>query len=109
VASPAAVSKTGLPEVHATSSVPRDPGFMSEVWIDFEFATPITSEVELQRVVNGMVDLTGVAEAKSDGAHISIMYDTARVQGPRMRERLEELGHPASEGSEVPAPGDTSD
>jgi hypothetical protein len=81
---------------------------MSDVWADFEFASPITTEAELRRVVDGMLALTGVAEVETDGAHIRVMYDTARVLPPRMRAHLEELGHPAKEGSEVPS-GDSSD
>ena len=102
-------AKTNLPTVHATSSVPRDPNFMSEVWAEFQLATPITSEADLRRLVDGLLDLTGVAEVESDGAHLRIMYDTARLQPPRMRERLQELGHPATAGAEVPGPGDASD
>jgi hypothetical protein len=81
---------------------------MSEVWADFEFESAITSEAELRRVVDGMLELTGVAEVESDGAHMRVMYDTARVLPPRMREHLEELGAPAKAGTEVPT-GDSSD
>jgi hypothetical protein len=109
-ASPAAgpATKTGLATIHAISSVPRDPNFMSDVWADFEFESPITNEAELRRVVDGMLGLTGVAEVETDGAHMRVMYDTARVLPPRMRARLEELGHPPTAGTEVPA-GDSSD
>ena len=48
--------------------------------------TPVASEAELRRVVDSVVALTGVHEVESDGAHLRAMYDTARIQPPRIRQ-----------------------
>jgi hypothetical protein len=82
---------------------------MSDVWVEFAFETPIVTEAEVRALVLGVQGLTGILAVESDGAHLRAMYDTARIQPPRIRAYLEETGHPAEEGVEVPGPGDASD
>ena len=64
---------------------------------------------DLQKLVDGLTELNGITHVTSDGAHVSFEYDSTQVLPARIRDRLEELGHPAKPGTEVQNPGDTAD
>jgi hypothetical protein len=92
-----------------TRNQSQDPGFISPVQVTFQFAQPIASAEVLRTIVDGVQAMTGVAAVKSDGVHMIVQYDTARVQPAQIRERLEELGYTLAPGGDVPDAGDSSD
>jgi hypothetical protein len=83
--------------------------FLTPIDLELELEAPITSTAELQRLVEGLLVLNGVTRASSDGVHLSVQYDSALVLPARIRDRLDELGHPAVGGTEIQNPGDTAD
>jgi hypothetical protein len=83
--------------------------FLTPIDLELELEQAISSGSELQRVVEGVMDLNGVVHVASDGGHISVRYDSVMVLPTRIRDRLEELGHPAKAGVEIQNPGDTAD
>jgi hypothetical protein len=83
--------------------------FLTPAELDLEFAEPIADADELRRVVDGMIELNGIAHVSSDGVHISLEYDSGLVLPARIRDRLQELRHPATAGTEIQSPGDTAD
>jgi len=101
------VAKT-LPTVEA-SRPSTSASFLTAIDLELEFAEPIANPDELRRVVQGMLELNGVVHVSSDGVHISLRYDSGMVLPARMREQLQELGHPARAGTEIQSPGDTAD
>jgi len=66
----------------------------------FPALRPVATPDALRALVDGVQVMTGVAAVKSDGIHMLVQYDTARIQLPQLRQRLTELGHP-------PAPAPT--
>jgi hypothetical protein len=83
--------------------------FLTAVELELELVTPITSSDELQKTADGLQELNGVVRVASDGGHISVRYDSGLVLPGRIRDRLNELGHPARAGTEIQNPGDTAD
>jgi hypothetical protein len=96
-----------LPAVE-TRNQAQDAGFLTPVEITFQFAQPIRAADVLRTLVDAVQALPGVAAVKSDGVHMIVQYDTARVQPAQIRQRLDELGYAFAPGTDVPA-GDSSD
>jgi hypothetical protein len=97
-----------LPTVE-TSAGARGAGFLTPVEIDLPLMQPITDSAALSQLVNDVQQLDGVASVRSDGLRIQVRYDSTRVIPSRIRDRLRELGHPASGGTDVQNPGDAAD
>jgi hypothetical protein len=107
------------PEVKGASATALEPvdrarqvgstGFLTPIDLELELAEPIRTQDELNELVDGLLALEGVANVRSDGRHVSIRYDTGTVLPDRIRDRLQELGHPATSGAEVQNPGDAAD
>ena len=99
---------TPLPTVER-SQPSSSASFLTPIELELELAEPIMTSAELQRLVDGVQELNGVAHVSSDGLHLSVRYDSALVLPARIRDRLAELGHPARAGTEIQNPGDTAD
>jgi hypothetical protein len=97
-----------LPAVESDNPV-QDPGFLTPIETQFELSEPVASPDALRALVDGVQRLSGVAAVKSDGIHVLVQYDTARIQLPQLRQRLSELGHAPAPGTEVSPPGDAAD
>jgi hypothetical protein len=84
-------------------------GFLTPVEVELELADPLTSSDELQNLLDGVLELNGIASVRGDGIHVTVRYDSQLVLPARIRDRLRELGHPAKTGTEVQNPGDAAD
>ena len=105
---PAKPAAAALPTVER-SQPSSSASFLTPIELELELAEPITTSAELQRLVDGVQELNGIARVSSDGLHLSVRYDSALVLPARIRDRLAELGHPARAGTEIQNPGDTAD
>jgi hypothetical protein len=106
---PASAPKaSALPTVERSRTT-NDPSFLTRIDLDLEFEQQITSSAELERVVDGILGLEGVVYARADEKHLSLRFDSQRVLPDRIRDRLRELGHPATAGVDVQNPGDAAD
>jgi hypothetical protein len=97
-----------LPTVER-SKPPSSAAFLTPADLELELQEPITSADQLRDVVDGMAELNGITHVASDGVHLSFEYDSNQVLPARIRNRLEELGHPAKPGTEIQNPGETAD
>ena len=99
----------GAIAVVETANQVQDPGLVTPMEIQFELAQPIGAADTLRTLVDNVQSVAGVVRVKSDGVHMLVQYDTARVQPTQLRQRLTELGHAAAPGTDVPAPGGARD
>jgi hypothetical protein len=91
------------------SRPPSSAAFLTPAELDLELAQPLSSRDDLQKLVDGLSELNGITHVTSDGNHVSFEYDSTQVLPARIRDRLDELGHPGKAGTEVQNPGDTAD
>lgn len=98
-----------LPPMEIDNSAAMGTSYVTPVELDLAFATPVPSNEELGRVMEGLVRGGGVGLVRSDGVRVVVQYDTAVVEPTAIRQRLAALGHPAKPGTEVKDAGDAAD